>query len=94
MESFFPNVSTAQSQLARDRVLDDLRNLVVDSETLLTATVGELSEQAGVARDRLKVGLARAKATLSELQEKGLASAKVAARHAVMGDEASLRPLR
>lgn len=82
MESYFPNVTSNQSQLARERVLEDLYVLAADAETLLTATLGDVSENAGLAREHLQITLARAKATIAELQQKGLASAKAAGKRA------------
>jgi len=83
MESYFPDVDGGtQSQIARERVLEDLRNLAADAELLLSATMGEVGEKAAVAREQLKAGLARAKVTLAELQQKGIASAQAAAKKA------------
>ncbi len=83
MESYFPEVNGGtQSQVARERVLEDLRVLADDAEMLLSATVGEVGEKVGEARERLKAGLVRAKATLADMQQKGLASAQAAARKA------------
>jgi len=79
MENYFPNMNASDSQAARDRVLQDLHILVADSELLLSATMQDLGEKAVEARARLKAGLIRAKATLSEIQEKGMNSAKAAA---------------
>ena len=54
MESYFPDVDgSTQSQIARERVLEDLRNLAADAELLLSATVGEVSEKAAEARERV-----------------------------------------
>ena len=81
MESYFPDVSGGtQSRVARERVLEDLRVLTDDAEMLLSATVGEVGEKISEARERLKAGLVRAKATLADLQQKGLASAQAAAK--------------
>ena len=80
MESYFPTDSGTQSQAARERVLEDLHVLIVDAETLLNATVSDMSEKVAVARDRLKAGLLQAKTTLSELQRKGWESAQVAVK--------------
>jgi ElaB/YqjD/DUF883 family membrane-anchored ribosome-binding protein len=82
MESYFPHVTSGQTQLARERVLDDLRVLVADAEMLLSATLGDVSEKAAEAREQLKAGLIRARAAIAELQEKGMASARAAARRA------------
>lgn len=78
MESYFPQLSGTQRRRARERVLDDLRVLAGDAEMLLNATLGEVGDKAGAARERLKAGLARTKAALGELQLKGLATARAA----------------
>lgn len=84
METHFANMETAQaeSSLARERVLEDLKTLARDSEALLQATAGDVSEKAKEARARLSAALERAKVTCGELQEQALASAKAAAKKA------------
>ncbi len=80
METHFENLAQAHSALARERVLQDLKTLARDSEALLKATAGDLSEKARSARARLAEALASAKATCAELQEQMVASAKAAAK--------------
>lgn len=82
METHLPNLDTTQSQAARERVLADLKALVSDSEDLLRATAGDLSEKAREARARVSLGLDRAKASLSELQTQSMESARVAMQRA------------
>lgn len=82
METHFANLEQAQSLIARERVLDDLRVLVRDAENLLKATAGEVGEKGKELRARLASALERAKATCSELQAQTLASARAAARRA------------
>lgn len=84
METHFANIEQEQagSTLARERVLEDLKTLVRDSEALLKATAGDVSEKAKEARARLSAALERAKVTCDELQEQALASAKAAAKKA------------
>ncbi len=82
METYFDNLVQAQSVMARERVLQDLKTLARDSEALLMATAGDLSEKARGARARLADALERARATCAELQEQTIASAKAAARRA------------
>ena len=79
METHFQNLEGAHSSLARERVLTDLKTLARDSEDLLKATAGDLSEKAKEARTRLSSALARARATCNELQGQGVAAAKAAA---------------
>ncbi len=82
METHLPNLDMTQSQAARDRVMADLKALVSDSEDLLRATAGDLSEKAREARARVSKGLERAKGSLSELQTQGMESARVAMQRA------------
>lgn len=82
METHFPNMDDAQNQLARERVLNDLKTLASDAEDLLRATAGDASDKANEARTRVTAALERAKATYADLQEQGIASAKAAARKA------------
>lgn len=72
----------AHTALARERLIADLRSLVHDSEDLLKATAGEVSEKAKEARSRLTFVLKRAQQTCENLQEKTAASARVAAKKA------------
>lgn len=79
MESHFPNLPAPhQSQLARERVLEDVRTLVKDGESLLKATAGDLSRTAVAARQRLETMLGRARAFMAEVQLQGLQSARIA----------------
>lgn len=79
METHFANMEHAQSAIARSRVVDDLKSLVQDSEQLLHATAGDLSDKAKDARARLSEALARAKVTCNDLQEQTTATARAAA---------------
>jgi len=81
METNIPDLMN-QSQAARDRVMADLKALVSDSEDLLRATAGDLSDKAREARARVAKGLERAKDSLAELQTQGMQSAKAAMQRA------------
>ncbi len=80
METYFDNLAQAQSVMARERVMQDLKTLARDSEALLLATAGDLSEKARGARARLAAALERAKATCADVQEQTIAAAKAAAK--------------
>jgi ElaB/YqjD/DUF883 family membrane-anchored ribosome-binding protein len=82
METYFENMTQAQSGMARDRVLQDLKTLAHDSEALLLATADDLSEKAKGARARLAGALERAKTTYAELQGQTIAAAKAAGKKA------------
>jgi ElaB/YqjD/DUF883 family membrane-anchored ribosome-binding protein len=79
METHFENLVQAHSVMARERVMRDLKTLAHDSEDLLKATAGDLSERTKAARARLAGALERAKEAGVELQELTIASAKAAA---------------
>jgi ElaB/YqjD/DUF883 family membrane-anchored ribosome-binding protein len=79
METHFANFEYAPTSLARERVLDDLRELVRDSEALLKATAGDVSVKAMEARARLAAALERARSAGSELQRQTAAAARAAA---------------
>ena len=82
METHFANLEQAQSLIARERVLSDLRTLAHDAEELLKATAGDVGEKGKALRARLAGALERAKATCTEQQAQTVASAKVAAKKA------------
>jgi ElaB/YqjD/DUF883 family membrane-anchored ribosome-binding protein len=82
METNFENLEKAQSIIARERVVRDLKTLARDAEGLMKATAGDLSENVRKARVRLGGALESAKATCSEFQDQVLASAREATRKA------------
>jgi ElaB/YqjD/DUF883 family membrane-anchored ribosome-binding protein len=82
METQLDSMEQAQDTLARERVVEDLKALVKDSEELLKATAGDVSDKAREARTRLAAALERARASCEHLQEQTLAKAKAAAKKA------------
>lgn len=82
METHFANLEGARTTLAKERLLEDLRQLARDAEALLQATASDVSEKAREARERLAAALERAKATCSELEESVATRAREAARKA------------
>ena len=84
METHFENMEHAHSTLARQRVMADLKSLVRDSEDLLKATAGDVSEKAKEVRARISSALERAKETCEQLQEQTADSARAAAKKADM----------
>jgi ElaB/YqjD/DUF883 family membrane-anchored ribosome-binding protein len=82
METHFANLEQAQSLIARERVLSDLRTLAHDAEELLKATAGDVGEKGKALRARLADALERAKVTCAGLQDQTVASAKAAAKRA------------
>lgn len=82
METHFNEIEQAHSTLARERVLADLRTLARDSEDLLKATAGDVSEKAKEARQRVLMALEKARATCDDMQEETMARARAAAKKA------------
>lgn len=82
METYFPQSEESRSQLARERVMADLRTLATDAESLLKATANDASDKAKEARTRLNAALEKARSTYDDLQAQGVASAKAALRKA------------
>ena len=82
METHFPDMETSHSRLARERLLEDLRTLARDAESLLRATADDVSEKAKEARSRVSAALEQAKVTYEELQAEGLEKARVAVQKA------------
>jgi ElaB/YqjD/DUF883 family membrane-anchored ribosome-binding protein len=82
METHFENLGASHASLARERVVADLKLLVRDSEDLLKATAGDVSEKAREARARMTAALERARGTVDELSDQTLEQAKAAAKQA------------
>lgn len=72
------NHSTLDSRQARERVMEDLRTLASDADSLIRATAGDVSEKAGQAREKLSATLERAKASYTDLQERSFQTARQA----------------
>lgn len=75
METHFEGMQ-AETPVSKEKVKEDLRNLVNDAEELLKATAGDMSEKAKAARSRLNAALEKAKATYQRLEEKTVEAAK------------------
>lgn len=82
MEATYDEMEKSDSAMAREKVLDDIKTLMVDSEELLKATAGDMSETVKAARARMTEALGRAKSSYIELQGGALASATAAAKKA------------
>ena len=76
MESHFPIPPGHQSAIARQRLMDDLSNLVADTELLLKATAGDVSDTARQARERVRAGIDSAKTSMAEMQRRGVQVAR------------------
>lgn len=82
METNFPEMENSASRLARERVMADLKALAADAEALLRATADDASDKTKEVRERLHAALENARSTCADLQERGVASAKEAAKKA------------
>ena len=75
METHFDTM-TSKSQEAREQIKEDLHALMRDSEELLKATAGDMSEKAKHARVRLSEALDKAKGTYRRLEQTTIAAAR------------------
>ena len=82
MEAQNDQIETMHNAQARERVLADLQALTRDTEELIKATAGDVSEKAKEARTRVAAALERAKASCVHMQEQTVATAKAAAKKA------------
>lgn len=82
METEFEAIAqgTSASSVSREKIKDDLKTLVHDTESLIRATAGDMSDKAKEARTRLQGALAKAKETCHLLEEKTIAAAKATDR--------------
>jgi ElaB/YqjD/DUF883 family membrane-anchored ribosome-binding protein len=60
----------------RDKLVQDLKTVVNDAEELIKATAGEINDKTKEARQRLTATLESARASLTELEGKAVASAR------------------
>ncbi len=65
---------------ARDRLVDDLRNVIHDAEELLRLTAGQAGDQVSDLRSRMNHRLAIAKNRLSDLEHAVVDGSRKAAR--------------
>jgi ElaB/YqjD/DUF883 family membrane-anchored ribosome-binding protein len=70
------------SQANTRKLMEDLRTVVADAESLLTATAHDVSEKARDARQRASGSVEQARKRLEELEEELTARAKAAAEDA------------
>jgi len=73
---FMDNRTSSEIEVAMERLLQDLQNVVSDGEELLRAGVDDLSEKGVAARERLAAALEVARETRHRLQKRAVASAK------------------
>jgi ElaB/YqjD/DUF883 family membrane-anchored ribosome-binding protein len=78
METQPPPMEETRSQVARERMLADLRAIAADAEALLQATADDAGDKAKETRARLAAALENAKATYQEFKAEQIDSAKAA----------------
>lgn len=76
METEFSNIRDAASDVARERLADDVRSLIQNAERLLEATAGDVSDKAKDVRARLRDAVDRAKSSAADLQAQARAGAR------------------
>lgn len=73
------NLARAESEATKDKLMQDFRLVVSDTEELLRATAGLANEKVSAVRGRIQENLEVAKARLSAAEEVMVARAKQAA---------------
>src|SRR5574340_306731 len=68
-----------ESEVSKEKLMQDLRVVVSDAEELLRATAGQAGEKASAARERIQESLVSAKARLIAAEEAVVAKTKQAA---------------
>ena len=75
------NAST-NPQVTTDQLLEDLRAVVQDAESLLRATAGQVSDRVQEARTQAEASVRQARERIGELERTVAGQAKAAAREA------------
>lgn len=70
----------AESEVSKEKLMQDFRAVVTDAEELLRATTGLAGEKVSAARERIQENLAAAKVRLSAAEEAMVAKTRQAAR--------------
>ena len=73
---------TTTTEVAKGKLVSDLKVLIADIEELLRATAGQVGEKAVVARERIQASLAVTKDKLADAERALMEKTKVAARAA------------
>ena len=71
---------TGPEQVTMDKLMEDLRTVIADTEELLKATANQAGARIAEARVKLEESLTVAKARIAEAQEAALARTKIAAK--------------
>lgn len=70
------------TEVQRDKLVTDLKNVIHDAEELLKASAGDLGAEATALRERVRLRLLQAKDSLHNLQSAAVERAKVVGRKA------------
>lgn len=70
----------AESEVSKEKLMQDFRVVVTDAEELLRATAGLAGEKVSAARERIQENLASAKVRLSAAEEAMIVKTRQAAR--------------
>ena len=73
-------VVEVESEVSKEKLMQDLRVVVADAEELLRATAGQAGEKVSMARERIQESLAAAKERLAVMQESVIAKTRQAAK--------------
>ena len=71
-----------ETAVTKDKLVQDLKNVIGDAEELLRATASQAGEKAAAAREKIQDSLHRAKVKLAEAEEAVFDQTKQAARAA------------
>jgi ElaB/YqjD/DUF883 family membrane-anchored ribosome-binding protein len=74
------NLSGAQGEISKEKLMQDLQLVVSDAEELLRATAGQAGEKVSAARERIQDSLSTARARLADAEEAMLEKTRQAAR--------------
>lgn len=72
--------AASQTEVAKERLIKDFKNVVADTEDLLRATASQTGEKVASVRAKVEEGLAAAKKQLVDLEEGLVEKSKAAAR--------------
>lgn len=73
-------LARTESEVTKEKLMQDFRVVVADAEELLRATAGLAGEKVSAARERIQENLSAAKVRLSAAEEAVIAKTKQAAR--------------
>ncbi|MDZ4201546.1 MAG: DUF883 family protein [Gallionella sp.] len=73
-------LANIESEVSKEKLMQDLRVVVSDAEELLRATAGQAGDKVAVVRERIQENLAVAKDRLVAAEQAAVAKAKQAAK--------------